>query len=405
MAFRPLEGTIVLAVEHVMTGPYCSKLLADFGADVIKVESPGTGDVGRQIGPIAKGRNGEPRSVFFARANSNKRSVTLNLKSPEGKEILKSLIRKSDVFMVNQTPRSLTKLEIDYASVKAVKEEIVYASITGFGLPMHEGEGWSERKAFDIVIQAMSGVPGMIEGDDIVKNGWLNSPVADLCAGIYGALGIVAAVLEREKSGRGNLVDISMYEVLTSLNERWLATYSVLGEKLQNGSGHGASSPWGIYEAADGSVAIATAGDVMWPKFCEVIGRSELADHPDFAPAVTRARNHAQVKAIIEDWARDKSRAEVEKTLSSAGIAVGPVQDVEDIFNCPILRQRGLWQTVPDPVLGDIELIGNPLSYTDGYRSSLSRSPELGENTEEVLTGMLGIDAAEIERLRRNGAV
>jgi len=235
----PLAGVRVLAVEQMLAGPYCSRLLAELGAEILKIEDPAKGDVGRAVGPFAKGERGETRSVFFTRVNQGKKSVTLNLKESDGREILRRLVSSCDIFVINSTPAALKQLGLTYAELSAINPCLVYVSITGFGLP--EDWGTAEgRKAYDIVVQAMSGLTGVCEGGEGDRPQWLNAPIGDLYSGVFASLGALSGYVQKLRWGNGRLIDISMYDVLASLNERWLTNYSIMKQTHSPGAGHGA---------------------------------------------------------------------------------------------------------------------------------------------------------------------
>lgn len=398
----PLAGVRVLAVEQMLAGPYCSRLLAELGAEILKIEDPAKGDVGRAVGPFAKGERGETRSVFFTRVNQGKKSVTLNLKESDGREILRRLVSSCDIFVINSTPAALKQLGLTYAELSAINPCLVYVSITGFGLP--EDWGTAEgRKAYDIVVQAMSGLTGVCEGGEGDRPQWLNAPIGDLYSGVFASLGALSGYVQKLRWGNGRLIDISMYDVLASLNERWLTNYSIMKQTHSPGAGHGACAPWDLFKASDGYVAIASASEAHWPLLCRAIERRDLIDDTRFSTAERRVANHRALKEAIEHWSCKRTRKVIEQILTPVGVAVGPVQSPAEIFSCPILRERGLWQSVQDPVLGQIDLVASPLRFSCGGETDVEPSPELGAHTADVLRDIAGLDDKEIERLRFRG--
>jgi CoA:oxalate CoA-transferase len=400
---KPLAGLKVLSFEVQVAGPYCSMMLADQGADVIKVEQPGSGDTARGGAPKIKNERGE-QSGYFLRFNRNKRSVTLNLKSDEGRTIFRDLALSSDVLIENFRPGLLTEMGLGYEDLAQANPALVYASITGFGsMPGFLGP-YSKRPAYDIVAQAMGGLLhtcGQAGGPPT----WLGVALGDIVSGMNAAYAIMLALYERARTGQGQFIDVSMYDTIVGLAERSVTAASLTGTVLERGR-ELYMAPWGPFECSDGWVALIVATERDWAKFCEAIGRADLATTEGATSGPDRARNMTGwLGEIVEAWFRVHTRAEACETLLAAGLPVGPVQTAQDILDCPHVAARRTLIDIPDPVLGTARLVGPPIKLSGDTTPITGPAPRLGEHTAAVLRERLGYTDEQIARAATEGAI
>jgi CoA:oxalate CoA-transferase len=372
----PLAGVRVLAIENFLSGPYGSMMLADFGAEVVKVEPP-EGDGYRRASPNYRTEEGR-MSYSFLRVNRNKRSVVLDLKTEEGRNDFLALVDEADVVWENLRPGAMQRLGLGWEELRARNPRLVYASISGFGhgdvLPPGP---YMSLPAFDIVAQAMSGAMLRVgeEGDPPM---YLGSPIADQLAGMMAAFGVVLALRGVDENGGGQHVDIAMYDVMVALNEQLIGHVSHFGEVPRRGLSP-TSAPYGAFRTKDGWVAIGIASDEIWAKFCAAIGRLDLATAPDLATGIKRAANQESIlRPAIEEWASDRTSLEITMYLSSAGVPSGPVQDVAQLFDDPQVAVREMLIDVDDPVIGRLTVAGNPIKLGGSPHVPRRTAPQLG---------------------------
>jgi crotonobetainyl-CoA:carnitine CoA-transferase CaiB-like acyl-CoA transferase len=386
-ASQALARFKVLDLTRVRAGPTCARQLADWGADVLKIEMPDTGDAGDMGGP----RHGPD----FQNLHRNKRSMTLDLKQAEGKEIFCKLVKGADVVVENYRPDVKFRLGIDYESLKPVNPRLIYASVSGFG---QEGP-YRERPGFDQVAQGMGGLMWItgLPGQGPVRAG---IPIADLGAGIFCAFGILLALIEREVSGEGQWVRSSLLQAMIALTDfqaaRWLIRKEVPG---QAGNDHPTSIPTGVFETSDGHINVAAAGQHMFERLCAAIGAEQLIGQPEFAHEEGRSKNRAALNAAIVERTRQKSSREWIDALNTAGVPCGPIYKMNEVFDDPQVRHLRMAAPVHHPRLGDIAVVAQPVELTRTPSSIRTATPEKGEHTEEVLCG-LGYDERAIARLR-----
>ena len=386
----PLARFTVLDLTRVRAGPTAVRQLADWGAEVIKIESPG-GD---------GGLGGERHGPDFQNLHRNKRSLTLNLKAPDGIAILKRLVERADVLVENFRPDVKFRLGIDYASLRAVNPRLVYASISGFG----QDGPYRDRPGFDQIAQGMGGLMSItgLPGQGPVRVG---IPVADLTAGIFCAMGILIALLEREQSGEGQWVQSNLLAAQISMLDfqaaRWLIGHEVPG---QAGNDHPTSIPTGVFETADGHINIAAAGDAIYARLCQAIGAEALIADPDFATGAARSANRAKLNAAIAAVTRGRTSAEWIAALNAAGVPCGPIYKMNEVFADPQVRHLDITRRVPQPVLGEVEVVGQPVELSRSRWSVRNAAPELGEHTDAVLRE-LGYGEAEIGGLKARKVV
>ena len=401
---KPFDGITVLSFEVQIAGPYCAMMLADQGADVIKVEQPGSGDPARGLAPRVKNEQGEEQSGYFLRFNRNKRSLTLNLKSEPGRRIFRDLALKSDVLIENFRPGLLDELGLGYKELSKDHPALVYASISGFGSMDGYLGPYSRRPAYDIVAQAMGGVMqtcGQAGGPPT----WVGVSLGDIITAMNAAYAITAALYERERTGQGQYVDVSMYDTIVALSERSLTAYSLTGHVLERGH-EPYLAPWGPFECSDGWVALLVATERDWGRFCEIIERPDLVGREGATSGPERAKNMSGwLGEIIAGWFHRHTRAEAVEKLVVAGLPVGPVQNAQEIFDCPHVAARQQLIDVPDPILGTVRLVGPPMKLSRSLEPVTKPAPLLGEHTAEILREMLGYSTEKVERLQAEGVL
>jgi len=391
----PLAGIRVLDLTRVLSGPFCTMLLGDLGADIIKVETPGEGDTIRHQGA---GRDG--LSWYFANYNRNKRSVTLNLRSEEGRDILARLIAKSDVLMDNYRPGVLDAMGFTDERLRALNPRLVRGSITGFG---NTGP-YRDRPSFDFIAQAMSGfmsVNGTADQPPI-RSG---PPVSDLIAGLYAALGIVAGLLREGRTGEGGTASVSLTGGLISFLGFMATDYFATGRlPKRTGNDHPIGSPYGLFRTADGEIAIAPAGDAMYQRLLRALDADILRDRPEFATNTLRAENRAAINAEIEARTTRETSEHWIRVLNEAGVPCSLVMHMDQVFADPQVIEQQSVVTVEHPGHGPVSMLGSAL-HVDGAPLPVRRSaPALGEHNAEVL-GEFGYAAEEIAQLRERGVV
>jgi CoA:oxalate CoA-transferase len=393
---RPLSGLRVVGLEQYMSGPYCTMLLADAGAEVIKIERPGRGDPRRSIPPYAE-RGGTKKAFGFMAYNRNKKSLALNVQSEAGREIVRKLVAVSDVVVENLRPGSMAKLGLDYEALRTVNPRLVYAMISGFGrLPGYQSE-YADRPAFDIVAEAMSGVMDLVGFEDRPPTYTLYG-LADVYSGMIAAFGILQALLMRERSGEGQVVDVSLTDNMLALNERMVALYSVTGQEPKRGRLEHLW-PRGAFKCKDGYVALNVPDDIVWARLATAVGRPDLVEDPRSADGTSRAANAAFLQPIIEGWMADKTRQEVVDTLNRAGMPTGPVYTARDVFADPHFKARRMLVDIDDPQVGSFTFARSTPHLSAAPEIQKQPAPALGEHTREIVEGLLGYSANELERL------
>jgi formyl-CoA transferase len=393
----PLEGIRVVDFSRVLAGPWCSMLLGDLGADVVKIERPGAGDDTRHWGPPFAG--GE--SAYYLCCNRNKRSVTLNLKDPRGRELAQGLAKQADVVIENFLPESMDAWGLGYEALSRDNPGLVYCSITGFG---QTGPRRLEP-GYDITIQAMAGVMS-ITGD--VQGGPMKVGVAiaDITAGITAWGAVLATLFARGRSGRGERVDISLFDSTVS----WLANvgsnYLVSCEvPSRHGTGHPNIVPYQAFAAADGELIVAVGNDSQFKALCQVLGEPALAGDPRFSTNAGRVAHRENLVAIVSARLAERPRGEWLKCLANMGVPCGPVNTLDQVFADPQIKAREMVIEVMHPTIGPLRLAGSPFKLGSSSERPRRPPPLLGEHTAEVLGERLGLSAMQIEELRSAGSI
>lgn len=400
-----LEGIRVIDLSRILAGPFCAMLMADLGADVIKVEAPGTGDPARGNGPFLPGPNGEENaySTYFMSINRGKRSIAIDLAKPEGKALLLDLVRDADVLLENFRPGAMERLGLSYDTVKAVNPRIIMASVSGFG----QTGPYASRPALDVIVQGMGGMLSITgePGGGPVRPG---ASIGDITAALFTATSILSALLERERSGEGQYLDIGMMDCQVAILENAFMRYFTLGQVPERlGTRHPSSTPFQAFKTQDGYVVVAIMGGAtdQWPLLCAALDLPELIDDPRYETGWGRTQNYDQLIPLLEQAFAQRTTAEWVEIVSELGIPVGPVQDIAQVANDPQMAHRKMFVDLPHPALGELRFTGNPIKMSRTSSAPERVAPDLGQHTEEVLREVLGLDAAALAELRAKEVV
>lgn len=394
----PLEGIKVLDLSWVLSGPYATMVLSDLGAEVVKIERPGVGDIARGNGPFVKGL-----SSYFLSPNRGKKSVTLDIASARGREMLLRLAERFDVIVENFTPGTMKKLGLDYEVIEARNPRIIYAACSGFG----QTGPYSHKPAFDIIVQAMGGIMSVTgePGGPPVRPG---ASIGDIAAGLYLCIAILACLQERQKSGRGQMIDIGMMDCQIALQENAFVRYLATGEVPRPlGTRHPVFTPFQVFQTKGGYIAVAIAGGLndQWPLFCAAIGHVELIDDARFKDGWTRTQHYAVLGPILSNAIRQKPTAEWLAEFEQAGIPCGPVNTIDEVVADPQTKDRNMVIEVQHPVAGSLRVTNTPVKLSRTPPEVERAAPDLGEHTAEVLEQMLGMTESEILELRQGGVI
>lgn len=393
----PLDGFLVLDLTRVLSGPYCTMLLADMGARVIKIEQPGTGDDTRAWGPPFV----EGESAYFLSINRNKESVTLDFKHPDGRAVLERLLARADVVVENFRPGTLKKLGLDYASLARAHPRLVYCSISGFG----QTGPRAAQPGYDAVMQGEGGlmsITGAADGPPFR----LGVAIADIVSGMFAAHGTTLALLARERTGRGQAVDVGMLDSVAALLTYQAAIYFATGAAPKRmGNRHPTIVPYETFAASDGDFVLAVGNDELWRRFCAVISLDAIAGDERFATNRARVIHYADLRPLLADRLRSQPRAHWIERLTAAGVPCGSVRDLEEVFDDPQLAAREMIARAEHATAGALRLLGVPIKLSGTPGAVRSAPPTLGQHTETVLSRDLGMSADEMRALRARGVI
>ncbi|UTY55994.1 CaiB/BaiF CoA-transferase family protein [Massilia sp. erpn] len=396
----------VLDLSRVLAGPWCSQNLADLGADVIKVERPGNGDDTRAWGPpYAKDAEGKDTSeaAYYLAANRGKRSITVDISKPEGQALIRELAKHADVVLENYKVGQLKRYGLDYESLKAVKPDLVYCSVTGFG----QDGPYAHRAGYDFLIQGMGGLMSITgERDDLPGGGPQKAGVAltDLMTGMYSTIAILAALTHRDRTGEGQYIDMALLDVQVAMLANMGSNYLNSGKSPKRwGNAHANIVPYQTFACADGHIIVATGNDGQYQKFVEVGGRAELADDPRFVTNPLRVQNRDVLVPILAEMVKTKTRDEWISQLEEVGVPCGPINDLHDVFQNPQVQARGIVTETPHPTAGKVKLVRSPMRMSGTPTDGSAAPPLLGQHTDEILREVLGHSPDDIATLRAKG--
>ena len=399
----PLAGIRVLDLTRVLAGPWAAQNLADLGAEVIKVERPNKGDDSRAFGPpwLKDAAGGDTTdSAYFACANRAKKSITVDLANPKGQAIIRELAARCDVLLENFKFGDLDRYGLGYAQLKTVNPALIYCSLTGFG---HSGP-WRERPGYDFMVQGMGGLMSITgERDDRPGGGPQKAgiPIADLITGMYASVAVCAALAHRATSGKGQHLDLALFDSLVAVLANQGANYLATGEPPGRlGNDHPNIAPYQVFRTKDGSLILACGNDNLFRKFCEVAGCTSLPDDARFATNGKRVANRVELTRILSDIFLKKTTREWIEALEAAGVPSGPINDLKQVFEEPQAVARGLRMQI-----GNVSLVRSPMRFSETPIEHQAPPPLLGEHTDEVLRGLLGKSEGEVARLRSEGIV
>jgi crotonobetainyl-CoA:carnitine CoA-transferase CaiB-like acyl-CoA transferase len=394
---RPLEGIRILDLTRVLSGPYCTMLLGDLGAEVIKVERPGEGDDTRAFAPPFQG----DQAAYFLSINRNKKSITLDMKSERGKEILWRLVDLSDVLVENFRPGAMERLGFSYEAVRARRPRMIYCSISGFG----DTGPQKDRAGYDVIVQGEAGIMDLTGPRDGPPHK-VGTSIADLVSGLTAAQGILAALYAAKIDGRGQRVHVSMYEAVAALLTFNASIYFATGNApRRRGNEHATIVPYETFEASDGWINLGVANDDIWRRFCAAAGRVELATDRRFASAPDRVRNRDALVPLIKVVIKQRSRDEWLKLLDEGGVPCGAIRTVAEVCESEVLRARGMIAEMPHASAGNVKGIKSAIHLSQTILDTYAAPPKLGEHTSEVLIGLLGYTSDKVNVLRHEGVV
>ena len=393
-----LTGLKIIDLSRILAGPYCTMILADMGAEVIKVEIPEVGDDSRAFPPF---KNDE--SAYFKNMNRNKKGITLNLKEEQGKKVFMDLVRKADILVENYRPGTMEKLDLGYDKLKGINPGLVYGAVSGFG---HYGQ-YSKRAGYDIIGQAMSGimsVTGWPDGEPTRTGG----PISDTMAGLSLALGILSAVIYKTKTGLGQKVDISLVDTLVSSMQIINQIYLVGGRLPQRiGNRYESTYPYDTFETKEGeNIVIGCANDKIWRILCRLMGREDLADHPQMKENRLRVENHEMIRPIVNEWTKTMPSQQIVDMLLEKGVPVAPIYNIEQVSQDPhIAGDRDMFPEVEYPRVGKIRITNSHIKMSETKPGFKFPSPDLGQHNTEIYKELLGYSEDEIKELKRKGII
>lgn len=392
----PLDGIKVLDLTRVLAGPYATMLLGDLGAEVIKIEQPGTGDESRNFGPFKNGF-----SLYFMSVNRGKRSVTLNLKTERGRAIFKQLLDQTDILVENFRPGTMEKFGLDYSTLKSEYPSLIYAACSGFG----QTGPYAQQGAYDMIIQGMGGIIS-ITGEPNGPPVRVGTSISDITAALFTTIGILSALHHRNQTGSGQFVDVAMLDSLVAVLENAVVRYFATGEAPKPlGARHPAITPFEAFASADGHVIIALGNDTLWAKFCEHVDQQELISDERFRTNADRTENHDQLFPILSEIMSQRTTDDWIDALSKIGVPCGPINAMDKVVTHPQVQAREMITRVAHQITGEVEVPGIPIKLSETPGSVDAPAPSLGEHTADVLTGLLKMDPDEIDTLQQDGVI
>lgn len=392
----PLEDVVVLDLTRVVSGPFGTQLLSDLGARVIKVETPVTGDETRQLGPRVASE-----SAMFLGLNRGKESIVIDLHTAGGRDVLGDLVRRADVVIENFRPGVSARLGVDYPSLAKLNARVIACSISGYG---QDGPG-ADRPAYDVIIQALGG--GMsLTGEAGRPPVRMGLPIADLSGGLFAVIGVLSALHDRERTGRGQYVDIALLDCHVSLLSYFASYYLLAGEVTRAvGSGHPSAEPYGAFPTADGHVVIAVYNESFWPKLCTALDLPDLADDPRFASNRDRVRNRIELRRILAEVMTRRETSHWVTAFTAAGVPTAAINSIDKALEDVQVRHRDMIIEVEHPKCGLLRLPGNPVKMSEHPTRPAAPPPGLGEHGELILREFLGYSRERIDALRQNRCV
>ena len=402
---RPLSHIRVLDLTRILAGPWATQNLADLGAEVIKIERPGSGDDTRAWGPpFLKDRHGEDsaESAYYLSVNRGKKSVTLDIAAPEGGRIARELAAKCDVLVENYKVGGLKKYGLDYESLRKLNPGLIYCSVTGFG----QDGPYAARPGYDFIFQGMGGFMSITgERDDLPGGGPQKAGIAvtDVLTGLYACIAINAAIVHRERTGQGQCIDMALMDTLVAFNANQILNYWCSGNIPRRwGNAHINICPYQVFATSDGHLILAVGNDSQFRNFCKAAGREELSDDARFRTNPDRLKNRDLLVPIVEAIMRGRSKSAWVSVFEAAGVPCGPINNMQEVFENPQVRHRGLRVEIPHPA-GSVPTVASPMRFSETPVTYDVPPPMLGQHTDEILQGLLGMSAQQIAELRESG--
>ena len=392
----PLDGIKVLDLTRVLAGPYATMLLGDLGAEVIKIEQPGTGDESRNFGPFKNGF-----SLYFMSVNRGKRSITLNLKTERGQAIFKQLLAQTDVLVENFRPGTMEKLGLDYDTLKTERPSLIYAACSGFG----QTGPYAQQGAYDMIIQGMGGIisiTGEPEGPPVR----VGTSISDITAALFTTIGVLSALHHRNQTGKGQFVDVAMLDSLVAVLENAVVRYFATGEAPKPlGARHPAITPFEAFASADGHVIIALGNDTLWAKFCAHVNQPGLILDKRFRTNADRTENHAELFPILSEIMSQRTTDAWVEALGEIGVPCGPINAMDKVVSHPQVQAREMITRITHQITGEVEVPGVPIKLSETPGNVDAPAPSLGEHTTEILTDVLKMSPDEVAKLKQDGVI
>jgi len=403
MPAQPLQGVRILDLSRILAGPWCSQQLADLGAEVIKIERPGEGDDTRRWGP--PWLEGSHEAAYYLGANRGKQSVTIDMAQPEGQALLHELVKSCDVVLENFKVGGLKKYHLDYASLKAIKPDLIYCSITGFG----QDGPYAHRAGYDFMIQGMGGLMSLTGQPDSEPGGGpvkVGVAFADIFTGMYAANAIMAALLQKARTGEGTHIDLALLDVQVGVLANQALNYLTSGQVPQRlGNAHPNIVPYQAFATSDGYMILAVGNDGQFRRFCEVAGCPELADDARFATNGKRVENRQALIPLLLERVCQRSTSDWLASLEAVGVPCGPINTLDQVFEDPQVKHRAVEIRLPHPESGEVRLVSNPIRFDGEALNAQAAPPLLGQHTDQVLEQLLQLTPEQRSQLRDKGVI